>query len=349
MYINITMATKKTKSTEEKHAKSDTAPQDKVEAKKKKPSTEKKPADEKKQADEKKPKETSETKASEKKEKTSSKEKTKKRFEGVEKGDAPNTATAYINCILNVNHAKTRMKKLIEKMKYDVGTLNAQYAYTAIAEVIVIYVVRTSCEFNAKNSEKADLFEVTLDSIKNGVRKSADLPCDIKLMIDNYNASNMLDYTQNFFDEEKRLKKLIVKRAFENKTNVAINASVINLLCYVVSTLLGRLTHAACVIGKRCDRKNIGIKDYVAACEILFTGVLASQLEQRLSEIDDLFANKKETDMETETHDKKSPKKEKPSKKEGKSKRDESDKEENANNSDSDKDSNKDDETDNDE
>jgi len=130
-----------------------------------------------------------------------------RRMAGVEKGDAPNTGTAYINGTFNVNVARNELKKYIkENLKSELGSNNAQYAYAAIAEAFALYIVRASGRFNAMSAIKADLYEVDFENIRRAIRESKEFNADIKALSDAFNPIAM-NYTTSFFVTEKVMRK----------------------------------------------------------------------------------------------------------------------------------------------
>src|SRR6056297_3052314 len=78
------------------------------------------------------------------------------------KYEAPNNNTEKIGCYLNVNIAKGYLRDLISNtLTYDLGTINAQYPYAALTELLFLELVRSTVTFNKKNHAKADLYEIT--------------------------------------------------------------------------------------------------------------------------------------------------------------------------------------------
>lgn len=220
----------------------------------------------------------------------------KKRFEGVDKGDAPNNATAYINCSLNVNNAKKCIKRFIETILGLEGfkTMNAQYPYTAIVELFTLHLVRSSAQYNRKNNTRADLYGITLETIQKGVEDSKDFSEYIKSLSAKFDPTGM-DYMIGFFDSDKKLREFIEKRAFENRTNYSISNDALNLICYLCNHQMAQLTKTACELSAYARKQSVGIRNYTHACNIHFSGELLALVQQRLSEIENLFTNKKES------------------------------------------------------
>ncbi|VBB18451.1 hypothetical protein YASMINEVIRUS_914 [Yasminevirus sp. GU-2018] len=216
------------------------------------------------------------------------------RMAGVEKGDAANKGTAYINGTFNVNSAKKAMHSYIsDSLGLELGTINAQYPYAAIAETLVLHVVRSSGKFNTKSAKKADLYEITLENVKRGIRESHEYGPEIKALVDSYNPTAM-NYVNTFFDTDKVIRKFIETKAFTNSTNVHINNDALNFVCYILSHTMSNLTRASCILSQYANKKNVQIKNFRFACELYFTGELRELLAQRLSEIEGKFANTKE-------------------------------------------------------
>lgn len=227
-----------------------------------------------------------------------------KRMAGVEKGEAPNAGTAYINGTFNVNLARKELKKYISNtLGLELGTINAQYPYTAIAESLALYVVRASGKFNTKSAKKADLYEVTLENMRRAIRESNEFGADIKSLSESFNPTAM-NYTTSFFDTEKVLRTFLETKAFTNTTNVHINSESLNFVCYLLSHTLANLTKTSCYLSQYAKKKNVQIKNFRFACNIHFSGELNELLTQRLSEIEALFANNKEGEEGVEEDEK---------------------------------------------
>ena len=97
------------------------------------------------------------------------------RMANVEKGDAANKGTAYIGATFNVNLASKALKSYITNtLGLEIGSINAQYAYTAATEVLALHIVRSSGKFNAKNTKKANLYEITFENVSRGIRESSE-------------------------------------------------------------------------------------------------------------------------------------------------------------------------------
>ena len=151
------------------------------------------------------------------------------RMAGVEKNGAVNKGTAFINATFNVNLAKKALHSYIRNtLSLDIGTINAQYPYTAIAEFLVQHIVRSSGKFSAKSAKKADLYEINFENIKRGIRESHEYGIEIKALVDTYNPI-ALNYISTFFDTEKALRVFIETKTFTNTTNIHY---VIILYCF---------------------------------------------------------------------------------------------------------------------
>jgi hypothetical protein len=217
-----------------------------------------------------------------------------KRMAGIVKGSAPNAGTAYINGTFNVNLARKELKKYIKNtLGLELGTINAQYPYTAIAEILALYIIRSSGKFSTKSAKKADLYEVTLENMRRAIRESNDFGADLKSLSDAFNPTAM-NYTTTFFDTEKTLCDFLEHKAFTNTSNVHINHESLNFVCYMLSHTLANLTKTSCYLSLFAKKKNVQIKNFRFACNIHFSGELNELITQRLGEIESLFANNKE-------------------------------------------------------
>lgn len=217
-----------------------------------------------------------------------------KRMAGVKKGNAPNTNTAYIGGTFNVNLAKKELKKYITNtLQLDLGIINAQFPYAAIAELISLQLIRASGKYNIKSSKKADLYEVKLENVHRAVRESNEFGQEIKSLTETY-VPTAINYTALFFDNENILRTYLETQSFANTNNVTIPKDTLNYVCYVLSYTLAELTRIACVMSLYAKKKNVLIRNFKYACDIYFSGSLRELLSQRLSEIELLFSNKKE-------------------------------------------------------
>ena len=215
----------------------------------------------------------------------------------VEQSKAPNKQTAMIGAIFNVNHAKNALKRYIERnMESKYGTANAQYAYTGIAEILCMYIVRESGKYNKKSPEKANLYEITLENIRRAVRESHVFGHEIKGIAEMFDPSGV-DYTELFFDnvdDVHILRPFIESRCFANKSNIHVSTNALNFICYMVSTLMCGLVRTACLLCEFANKKNIRIANFKYAVRLTFSGELCAMIDQRISEIEQLIANKKE-------------------------------------------------------
>ena len=231
------------------------------------------------------------------------KQKKNKRMHGCVKGNAPNTGTAYINGTFNVNKAKNELKKYITNiLNLDIGIINAQYPYTAITELLALYIVRASAKFNTKSSVKADLYEITFENMRRAIRESDEFGYDIKKLSNDFNST--ISYINNFFESEKILRTFLEEKAFVNTTNVHINNESLNFICYILSHVMSYLTKTATILSCYAKKKKVLIRNFKYACEIHFSGELGHLLNQRISEIETLFTNNKDGDEHNDSKNK---------------------------------------------
>ena len=216
------------------------------------------------------------------------------RLSNISKGDSVNKCTAYINAVFNVNLARKSLKKLLENMPVsDMKIMNAHYAYTAIAEIIVLYLVRKSVKYNTKSSNKADLYEVSYENILQGVRESKSFDPRIKDLVNSFNPEG-INYITTFFDTETTLRTFLETKTFQNTTNSHFNKGTLNCICYILSHTLSYLTYTSCVLSEFGKKKNIQIKNFKYASMICFSNELRDIIIQRIDEIITLFAGAKD-------------------------------------------------------
>lgn len=231
------------------------------------------------------------------------KKKSVNRFQGVERGDAPNVSTAYISGTFNVNLAqKAMMKYVTETLGNDLGSINAKYPYSAVAELVALYIVRSTAKYNKMNAENANLFEVTLENLKRGIRESNEFGSELKSLSENFNPTQM-DFVSTFFDKPSVLRDFLEKKAFTNTTNVKITNDALNFVCYMISSTLAMVTRACCVLCEYAKKKNIQVKTFRYACELCFNGEFKTLLVQRLTEIETMFTHTANTDADNNTED----------------------------------------------
>lgn len=206
----------------------------------------------------------------------------------------PNKDTEFINGTFNVKTARKYLKSFITNtLNYELGTINAQYPYSACAEILVMYLVRASGRYNSKNSSMADLYEITLVNLQRAIRESRDFGVEINALSSSYNPE-LMDYTVNFFGNVSKLKTYIEQYAFANSTNVVLDSGALNFICYIVSSGLALLTRTSCIMSVYAKKKNIQVKNFKYACDIHFSGELGELIKQRVIEIEGLLANRKE-------------------------------------------------------
>ena len=89
--------------------------------------------------------------------------------------------------------------------------------------------------------------------------------------------------------------------AFANTTNVHLDNKALNFMCYIISHGMALLTRTSCIMSVYSGKKNVQVKNFKYACEIHFAGELGELIKQRISEIEGLLANRKETKEEDKT------------------------------------------------
>jgi hypothetical protein len=154
-------------------------------------------------------------------------------------------------------------------------------------------LVRSSGRYSNKNSAKADLYEITLETLQRGIREKRDFGVHIKDLSETYDPHSM-DYTVNFFDNVNTLKKFIEQNAFANTTNVLLDNNSLNFICYIISKGLNLLTKTCCIMSVYAKKKNIQVNNFKYACDIHFSGELGTLIKQRVSEIEGLLMHRKE-------------------------------------------------------
>jgi len=202
--------------------------------------------------------------------------------------------TALIHGTFNVNLARKELKKYIkDTLGLELGVINAQYSYSAIAEQVALQLIRSSGKFNTKSSKKADLYEVKLEDVQRAIRESSDFSSDIKMRSEAFNPTEK-NYVSSFFDTEKVLKKYLEDKAFTDTNNVTIPKDTLNFVCYILSSLLPNLTRTACVFSEFAKKKNIKIKNLRYSCNIHLFGALRELVIRRIDEVETLVSGKKE-------------------------------------------------------
>jgi hypothetical protein len=185
-----------------------------------------------------------------------------------------------------------------------------QYAYSVIAEILALYVIRGSVKFNEKSAKNADLYEVSLENLRRGIRESSGFGADIKALSDSFEPTSM-SYIPNFFDDgsEKKLRKFLENKSFPNTSNIHIGGDSINFISYLMSHILAKLTRTVCLLNQYAGKSTITIDGFRYAVNIHFPGEhneLNELFIQRLDEIEKLVADYKELekDAKSESGDK---------------------------------------------
>jgi len=142
--------------------------------------------------------------------------------------------------------------------------------------------------------KKADLYEVTLENIRRGIRESKDFGADIKALSESFNPTAM-NYT--FFAKDD-LCNFLEKKAFTNTTNVHIDNESLNFVCFLLSHIMATITRTACILSECGGKSTVRMKNFKYACEIHFSGELFHLITQRLNEIESLLADVKENAKE---------------------------------------------------
>lgn len=235
------------------------------------------------------------TKSSDKEDKDKDKEK-----------EYPNQDTEMIKGTFNVNNAKKVLKNFItDTLRFDLGNMGGHFAYSVIAEIIALYVVRASVKYNEKSAKNADLYEVSLENLRRGIRESNNFGSDIKALSEAFDSSAM-NYITTFFDDgsEKKLRKFIEKKAFSNTSNIHIGNESINFISYLMTHILSKLTKTVCLLTKYANKSNVTIDGFRYAVNIHFSGdknELNEMFIQRLDEVEKLVTDWREQEKESKS------------------------------------------------
>lgn len=201
----------------------------------------------------------------------------------------PNNNTERINCYLNVNIARRFLRDYISNtLSYEFGTINAQYPYAALTELLFLELVRSTAEFNKKNQGKADLYEVTYLNCRSAVLTTNTFPSLVRELARDYDPTRAMGYVNTIYDNA-RLRDFISQKTFTNKNNYNVEEPALNFLCYIVNSLMCEVVRTACFMIEFSGHKNVGIKAFIASCKQHFTGDLGALVEQRMSEITEEF------------------------------------------------------------
>ena len=217
--------------------------------------------------------------------------------------DGLNNPTRLIGGSFNVNKASDQLKDLINKtLEFsELGCIQSHFAYSAIAELLALYIVRLSGKYNTKSAQNADLYEVSLDNLVRGIRESKDFGSDVKSWAELFNSFDM-PYVSTFYDTEDVMVKFLEKKAFPNTSNVHISKDGLNFVCYMLSRILTNLTRIACLLSECGKKGKVQIRQFLYASRIAFTnnGELYKLIVQRLDEITDKVKSVPKKDGESE-------------------------------------------------
>lgn len=210
------------------------------------------------------------------------------------KNEAPNNDTERIGCILNVRIARTFLRDLISNtLNMDLSTINAQYPYSALTELLFLQLVRSTVEFNNKNQAKADLYEVTYLNCRSAVLTNPCFSAEVREAARTYDPTRAMGYVNTIYDS-KRLRTFITNKAFTNRSNLSLEEPALNFLCFLVSTIMTNVVRLACKLADYGNQKNVNIRAFVAATDIYFSGELGALVEQRMAEVQGEFSSKGE-------------------------------------------------------
>ena len=201
-----------------------------------------------------------------------------------------NAGCAKIHASLNVTLAKKEINRYVkEVVNQELASSNSHYAYTVIAETVLLYLVRASSKYIKKDSTKAGVYDVTLDSLQRSIREADDFDFGSEfkhLALTHYN--NTTNYKKSFFETEKNLMSFLESKSFENKSNFQIDSNALNFLCFVTNNVLARVTEYACSYSLFANKKTIAFKNYSFVANVYFTGNLKDVLVKRLDEAERL-------------------------------------------------------------
>lgn len=211
----------------------------------------------------------------------------------VEKGtDYPNKETALIKGIFNVKEFKKYLKE-----KYSIS--GAQYALTAIIEMITVHLINKSINFIKQSPEKANMFVIELNDLSNCIKSDIDMKRSFNNLHD---YSPLMDYTKNICVSKKELDKLIEKNCFGiGSTQIILSKDAYNYLSYILTINCKMLSDIARVFKEYGKKQKVDFRAIKCASDILYHGELALLINQRLEGIKNIITSDKKKDEQPGT------------------------------------------------
>jgi hypothetical protein len=305
----------------------------------------------KKQESSSKEKPTKVSKSSTKASKSSKTDKPRKdKFEGIEKGDLPNKATAFAQLNFNV---KTTQKWLsthysrysIEKKKKEdddddeetknkVKILNAHYALTATDQVICLSLVNLVA--NKATKGQAGLYTITESLLQDKLQLNKDFRHTFGAVLDSY--SSHQNYASELQLSKDAVTKFIEKYAFNGgNTDIHLEDDGFNFLMFIMLRSRIMLATTAFQMAVYARKSSVDDRAILYSIRSVFVGDLKDSLFKKVENVSNRVRQIKNDGGDDDEDE--APKKSKKSGKASKKSKDESDSEEEASEKESDSDS----------
>lgn len=217
-----------------------------------------------------------------------------------------NMCTLRINGTFNVNDAKREIKSFINAFDKDKDSnykcSGGGEAYSSIAEILAIKLIRDSAEFNQKSATKADLYEFSYDNIQRGIRKTREYPASIREVSENYDPHSM-NFSKCFYVKSDVMRPFLESKALANTTNILIDENTLNFIFYMLSNVMTTITRKAFLFCECEKHKTVTVKHFRYACDDMFTGELHKNVVHRLDEISSIVKKSDGNDDKEDKND----------------------------------------------
>ena len=206
--------------------------------------------------------------------------KEKKQFEKVDKGDAPNQATAEAGCYFNVNNVKSWLKGYY--MRYPIPVTNKETkvvtqgqvkltkgvhaCLTGTDEVLCSALVNLAGKRAKKNG--ADLYVITEENMMDSVRMSKELNWTFSKYLDSYD--NTHTYNAEMKLSKKDVMAFVEERCLNGNSSVTLDSGAFNFLMFTMHKSRIMLAESAFQMSQCFGRSSVSDKGILFSVRLVF-------------------------------------------------------------------------------
>ena len=275
-----------------------------------------------------------------------SKDAKKNKYADVEKGDAPNKATAFSGLTFNVSESRKWLKEYLSRYKVEkkrkntagvaksvhepVKIKSAHFAITAADQVLCLSLVSLADKKSKKAT--AGLRTVTEEILMDSMRASKDFMFAFGKWLDAYSSQD--NYSKQLGLTKDIIVKFIEKFLNSGDTSLHIDDQCFNLLSYILLKHRIVMAETAFQMVSYANKSSVDGKSILYAIKTMHTGGLCKDITKKIEEVMSIINGSKKSngsdsdDSKGDKPKKKSDKSEKGGKKESDDENDEEEKSE---------------------